>query len=230
MLGAKQNRLLLFLTLSLLVHILFLCIRSQETALAPIKAFRTDHDIRISLKRVIVEGPSHVLMEQKIIPHRARPADIKPVPTVVKRIFMPARMHIQNELLPPIQTLTQHSRADSVLFDTRQKASTLASGDSHAEETYFSRIRRLLEAAKQYPESARRGGIEGSVGISFRINRQGYLVRNIEVFRSSGSPALDQASIACVKKVDKFPPLPDIFKEDFLKIRVHLVFKLRGES
>jgi TonB family protein len=228
MLEAKQNRLPLFLTLSLLVHILFLCIRSQETVLAPIKACRTDHAIRISLKRVTVEGPSHVLMEQKIVPHPIRPADIKPVPTVVERISLPARMHMQSELLPP--TLTQHSRADSVLFDTRQKAFTSASGDSHAEETYFSRIRELLEAAKQYPESARRGGIEGSVGISFRINRQGYLVRNIEVFRSSGSPALDQASIACVKKVAKFPPLPDVFQEDLLKIRVHLVFKLRGES
>jgi TonB family protein len=139
-------------------------------------------------------------------------------------------MHTQSELPLPMPTLTKHSRADSVLFYTRQKDSTRAIGDSHTEETYFRRIRGLLEAAKQYPEFARRGGIEGSVGISFCINRRGYVIRNIEVFRSSGSPALDQASIACVKKVDKFPPLPDIFKEDFLKIRVHLVFQLRGKS
>lgn len=204
--------------------------QSRETVSAPIKASRSDHAIHLSLKNVTAEDPSHEFMEQAMAPYPpARLAAIKPVLTVVERVPLPARMQIQSELPLPMRTLPQHSRADAVLFDTRQKVATPVSG-SHTEETYFSHIRELLEAAKQYPESARRGGIEGSVGIGFCINRQGYLVRNIEVFRSSGSPALDQASVACVKKVAKFPPLPDVFQKDLLKIRVNIVFKLRGQS
>lgn len=218
--------------LSLVVHILFLSIQSQGTVLAPIKTHRSDRAICISLKSVAAEGSSHELMEQPIAPYPfTRLADIKPIPTVVERTLMPGRIQLQRELPLPIPTLTQHSRTDSILFDIRQQqGAPSARGDNSAEETYFRHIRGLLEAAKQYPESARREGIEGSVGISFCINRQGYLVRNIEVFRSSGSPTLDEASVTCVKKVAKFPPLPDIFQEELLKIRVNLVFKLRGRS
>lgn len=231
MLEAKQNRLPLFIMLSLVVHILFLSIQSQGTVLTPIKTSRSDRAICILLKNVTGEGPSHGLMEQPIaLSSPARLANIKPVPTVVERMSVPARIQPQKELPLPIPTLTQHSRTNSVFFYIHQKAVAPVSGDSSAKEVYFRHIRGLLEAAKKYPESARREGIEGSVRIGFCINRQGYLVRNVEVFCSSGSPALDEASIACVKKVTKFPPLPDVFQEDLLKIRVNLVFKLTGRS
>ncbi len=223
-LKTTQSKLSPFLALSLLVHIIFLCVRSQDTVLAPIRAPRNDA-VCISLKNVTVEGSSHVLIERKVAPDRARLRDIKPLPPVVERVSRLPRIQTQSD--PSFPTwMPAHTRVAPVLFYTGKKAS----GDSLAEETYFSRIRRLLEAAKRYPESARRGGIEGSVGIGFCINRQGYLARNAEVFRSSGSPPLDQAAIACVEKVGKFPPFPDTFKEDLLKIRVDLVFELRARS
>ncbi len=197
--------------------------------MAPIRAPRNDHAICISLKNVSVEGPSQVLIEQKITPYRAGPVDIKPVPPVVERVSMPPRIQNHRDL-PPTWEPAQHTKAVPVLFHTSATSSASASGDSSAKETYFSRIRRLLEAAKRYPASARRAGIEGSVGIGFSINRQGYLTRKAEAFRSSGSPVLDQAAVACVEKVGKFPPFPDTFKEGLLKIRVDLVFELRRRS
>jgi TonB family protein len=228
MLEAKQSRLPLFTVLSLIVHILFLSIQSQETILASIKTCRSDRAICIALKNVTTEEPSQGLIEKLIASYPpTRLADIKPVPTVVEHMSVPVRIQPQKEL--PLPRFTQHSRANSVLFTPQEDAAPVRV-DSSAKEAYLRHIRGLLEAAKQYPESARRGEIEGSVGIGFCINRQGYLVRNVEVFRSSGSPALDQASVACVKKVAQFPPLPDIFQEDLLKIRVNIVFKLRGQS
>lgn len=230
MIEAKQNRLPLFLAFSLLAHIIFLCVRSQNTVLAPIRAPRNDHAICISLKNASVEGPSRVLIEQKITPYHARPADIKPLSPVVERVSMPPRIQKHKDLPIPTWEPAQHTKADPVLFHTSAMSSAPASGDSSAEETYYSRIRRLLESAKRYPASARKAGIEGSVGIGFSINRQGYLARKAEVFRSSGSPVLDQAAVACVEKVGKFPPFPDTFKEDLLRIRVDLVFELKGKS
>ncbi|MBW2646409.1 MAG: energy transducer TonB [Deltaproteobacteria bacterium] len=200
--------------------------------MAPIRAPRNDRAICISLKNVSVEGPSREMMEQKITPYRASPADIKPLPPVDKRVSGPPRIQNHRVLPAPTWEPAQHTKADPVLFHASATSSAPASGDSSAEETYFSRIRRLLEAAKRYPASARRASIEGSVGIGFSINCQGYLTRKGEVFRSSGSPVLDQAATACVEKVGKFPPFPDKFKEDLLKIRVDLVFELtlRGTS
>ncbi|MFH1674608.1 MAG: TonB family protein [Pseudomonadota bacterium] len=197
--------------------------------MAPIRAPRNDHAICISLKNVTAEGPSREMVEQKIT-HRASPADIKPLPPVDKRVSGPPRIQYHRVLPVPPWEPAQHTKADPVFFHASATSSAPASGDSSAEETYFSRIRRLLEAAKKYPASARRAGIEGSVGIGFSINRQGYHTRMAEVFRSSGSPVLDQAATACVEKVDKFPPFPDTFKEDLLKIRVDLVFELKGKS
>jgi TonB family protein len=230
MLEAKHNKLPLFLTLSLLVHIIFLCVRSQDAVLAPIRAPRNDHAICISLKNVTLEGPSREMMEQKITPYRASPADIKPLPPVDKRVSGPPRIQNHRVLPVPPWEPAQHTKADPVLFHASATSSAPASGDSSAEETYFSRIRRLLASAKKYPASARSSGVEGRTVIGFSINRQGYITRKAEVFRSSGSPVLDQAATACVEKVDKFPPFPDTFKEDLLKIRVDLVFELKGKS
>lgn len=227
MLGiTHKNRLPVFFGLSLLVHIVFLFARSQEATLAPIRAPRNDRAIHISLKNVTMEGHCPMLIEQKINPDRTRPHDIKPLPPVVKRVSVPPHIQTQRSLTVPVWKPVQHAKADRVLFH----ASQMVSGDSSAEETYFSRIRRLIEASKRYPESARRAGIEGYVGIRFSINRQGYLAGKVEVVRSSGFSALDRAAVACVEKVGAFPPFPDTFKKALLKIRIDLVFEMRGKS
>jgi protein TonB len=67
-------------------------------------------------------------------------------------------------------------------------------------------IRRRIEAAKRYPDSARRDGVHGTVAVRFRVTSDGQVER-VEVVRSSGSRALDEASLETIRKAAPFPPV-----------------------
>ena len=65
-------------------------------------------------------------------------------------------------------------------------------------------IRRRIEAAKRYPEEARRDGIHGAVSVRFRVGTDGKVER-VEVVRSSGSRTLDDASVDTIRKAAPYP-------------------------
>lgn len=70
----------------------------------------------------------------------------------------------------------------------------------------LAQIRQRIEAAKRYPEAARREGIEGIVTVRFRLRADGGVER-AEVVSSSGSRALDEASLETVHRAAPFPPV-----------------------
>jgi protein TonB len=70
----------------------------------------------------------------------------------------------------------------------------------------LAQIRRRIEAAKRYPEEARREGIQGNVYVRFRVGEDGQ-VDALEVARSSGSRLLDEASLATIRRAAPFPPV-----------------------
>ncbi len=70
----------------------------------------------------------------------------------------------------------------------------------------LAQIRRRIEAAKRYPEAARREGIQGSVAVRFRVRADGQ-VEETEVVRSSGSRVLDEASVETIRRAAPFPPV-----------------------
>ena len=67
-------------------------------------------------------------------------------------------------------------------------------------------VRRRIEAAKRYPDEARRDGIQGTVTVRFRLRVDGQ-VEAAEVARSSGSRMLDDASLDTIRRAAPFPPL-----------------------
>jgi protein TonB len=70
----------------------------------------------------------------------------------------------------------------------------------------LARIRQRIEAAKRYPEDARRDGIQGTVSVRFRLRPDGQVER-VEVIRSSGSRLLDEASLETIRRAAPFPPV-----------------------
>jgi TonB family protein len=79
-------------------------------------------------------------------------------------------------------------------------------------------IMRRIEAAKRYPKTARRMGIEGKTVIRFKL-KPGGQVEAVEIVESSGSEILDKASLETVREA---APLP--YKEGWLKVGI--VFKI----
>lgn len=65
-----------------------------------------------------------------------------------------------------------------------------------------------LRRFQEYPERARRDGIEGTVWLHARVSRRGEVLRT-NVARSSGSGALDQAARRLMARASPLPPPPD---------------------
>jgi protein TonB len=63
-----------------------------------------------------------------------------------------------------------------------------------------------LRAHQNYPDAARRRGEEGVAVIRFVVGREGR-VRDVELLRSSGSPALDAAAQDMLRGAS-LPPFP----------------------
>jgi len=79
-------------------------------------------------------------------------------------------------------------------------------------------IRRRIEQAKVYPDTARREGLQGTAEIRFRIGPDGS-VATVEVVRSSGHALLDHESAETVRRAAPFPLLPGW-------IRIPLAYRL----
>jgi protein TonB len=61
--------------------------------------------------------------------------------------------------------------------------------------------------------------------VVFEIGRDGKIA-GLKVEKSSGNPLYDQAALRAITEATPFPPLPEDFKESFL--RVHLGFTYAG--
>jgi protein TonB len=76
-----------------------------------------------------------------------------------------------------------------------------------------------------YPESGRREGWEGTVTLRVLVDERGES-KSLEINRSSGFPALDQAAADNVKQRCRFNPARDGEKPIESWIRIPVVFRL----
>jgi periplasmic protein TonB len=95
--------------------------------------------------------------------------------------------------LPPVPTTTAPQR---------QRTASLTVVNS-----WHSRIVGLIERNKAYPPAAQARGETGVVQLAFSIDRQGHVLAS-QVVRSSGHAALDQETLATVRRAQPFPPPP----------------------
>lgn len=90
---------------------------------------------------------------------------------------------------------------------------------------YRQQVRSLIAASRRYPAIARRLGHTGGVEVFFVLDREGNLLTS-EVKSGSGFPELDEAALAAVHAVGRFPPFPSAVKREKLDFQVSLVFEL----
>ncbi|MDD3581216.1 MAG: energy transducer TonB [Desulfobacca sp.] len=101
------------------------------------------------------------------------------------------------------------------------------SGSGSILGNYLYQVRQLLERHKEYPAMARRRRLEGVVVLRFTIGANGD-IRSQGIARSSSQPVLDQAAQETVKRVGRFPPIPEALQKSQLTIEVPLAFRLVG--
>jgi len=84
-------------------------------------------------------------------------------------------------------------------------------------------VRRNWQAVM--PESARLGR-RGRVAIQLSIDRQGRIPKLV-IAESSGAEPLDRAAVAGISASDPFPPLPDEFRGEEIRIQFNFLYNLR---
>lgn len=89
---------------------------------------------------------------------------------------------------------------------------------------YIGLIRARLEKVKRYPATARNAGREGTVLLSFVLDRSGQVVL-WTITRGSGTDALDQEVGEMIQRAT-FPPFPAAIDHDRLQLLVPVEFSL----
>ncbi len=113
---------------------------------------------------------------------------------------------------------TEGTRPESsITFDTRD----------FKYYAYMKRLREKIENIWVYPSEAAERGIYGDLYIQFTIRKNGKL-GPVELVRTSGYRALDEAAIRALKDADPYWPLPEDWGKDELTIKGHFVYSLYG--
>jgi protein TonB len=97
--------------------------------------------------------------------------------------------------------------------------------DAGPGDEYLERLYRHLLRYKKYPPEAISRKLQGNVVIGFTIARDG-TVSDARIEKSSGSPSLDQATLALVQRASPVPSLPDSFNGSVARVKFPIDYKL----
>jgi TonB family protein len=98
--------------------------------------------------------------------------------------------------------------------------------NSAALSDYIRSVRARINRHKQYPPTAAKDGIEGTVTVSFLLGRSG-TVLDREIAVGSGHPVLDEAALAAIRDSSPFPPFPDSLHRETLLLQLPINYKQR---
>jgi protein TonB len=90
---------------------------------------------------------------------------------------------------------------------------------------YLALLRRRVQEAVRYPESARRRSLTGTAHVQITLEPSGRIAE-VELVRSSSHRALDDAALDGVRALRRIPFPPDVAPRA-LRVRLPVVFELR---
>lgn len=118
------------------------------------------------------------------------------------------------------ETVEVHARRPRV------RILTTASTPEYKYASYLVDWERKVEkvGSLNYPDEAKRGGIQGDLLLDVAINHDGTVV-NVQVRRSSGHAILDDAARRIVHLAAPFAPFPPDFRKEFDVLRITCTWK-----
>jgi protein TonB len=140
-----------------------------------------------------------------------------PVPTsadpqrelpIERSVVAERRLPTVKELLPPITYSSGGGRNSApVSLNTHDPAFM----------NYFNRIKQAINQNWEYPELAKRYGLQGTLLLEFAVGANGQL-EQLRLVRSSGSQLLDDEALRAIKAAAPFAPIPSWIKSNPLPI------------
>jgi protein TonB len=123
-----------------------------------------------------------------------------------------AGAQIQQEFEPYAES-REEVRAVNSGYTSKSRSPMIPGNPAASRRTDYQRIlddlNRLLQEHLQYPETARRKGIEGTLSITFTLDTNGE-AREVMVSESSGSRLLDRAAVRAVTGIFPYSDPPDM--------------------
>lgn len=91
---------------------------------------------------------------------------------------------------------------------------------------YTTTVRQMIARAKVYPPGAREKGQQGRINLSFKLGKNGDVLKLL-VEHSSGHTMLDEAARDAVKNAGPFPPIPEKLNKQYVSLKLPVSFILR---
>ncbi len=119
---------------------------------------------------------------------------------------------------PPVETAIESPRS---------LAPAQGTGDSakRVRMTWQKELNAHLNKHKRYPEGDTRRNAE--IVVSFTLDRLGHVL-SVEIVKTSGSPAFDQAALAMVRRSDPVPQPPPAVADEGLSFTLPVIFRVKG--
>ena len=222
----KKKLISLMLMISVILHtLLFLRYGdiSHETS-----SKSTSRSLSISLTTITPEAPPEIEQKpQQKQQQKNHQKKIQTRPELVKKVEQPAEKLITEKNLKPIeQKQEQKKQALRQAVHNPQKAAPIDPALLRStRDEYMKILAAHIDKHKFYPRSARRRQIEGLVGVSFDLLKNGQI---LNLHTSSGHPALQKASMDSIRSALPMPSRPEILLAlNTMKIEYSMQFQLK---
>jgi protein TonB len=157
--------------------------------------------------------------------------DIPPEPPVTK----PAEVVLPKPAPPPPQAKPVQKKQKVASVDSRRvhqervadKVSSAVSGaNAAAIANYNQQVLAHIQRHKKYAANLQNSNVQGSVAITFRLNRAGNIVSS-HISRGSGNSSLDQEALSMLRRAQPFPTPPSEVAESQLLFNAPLSYTIR---
>ena len=179
-------------------------------------------------------------------PSKAKATQPAPVPTAVQQVPLTQQsvvainpVPVATEPMPSDQSATAINDDNSTADATKEAPSSTATSVEptpvpdaidldQLQSQYGKTAHHWLNQRKRYPPRAAYRGDEGTVLVTFVVNRYGEVLSHA-LERSSGNPLLDKEALALIRRAQPLPVFPDELAEvkDTITVLVTIPFKLR---
>src|SRR5215510_8331718 len=173
---------------------------------------------------------------------RQDPVQLPPLPTpeVVTTVLppppeQPAEKKVEDKPPPPkpVQAKKKPAPRTTPTASAPTRADAPASSQlgvspeaSPAQASWRDLLMAHLQRHKRYPAGAQSRGEQGTVVLSFCMDRNGHVLSR-SVARSSGVPELDQEVLAMIQSAQPLPPFPPAMPQARMSLTVPIRFNVR---
>jgi periplasmic protein TonB len=138
----------------------------------------------------------------------------------------PEEVQADNQTAAEMTTAQQAPQVQESVVAAAPEQGQINISNSNSIPTWKKQVVGLLERNKRYPDAAQARNQQGTVELAFSLDRQGRVVSS-KIAKSSGSSALDEATLDLVRRAQPFPAPPPEMAGAEVNLSVPIRYNIR---